>query len=158
MKCPKDKNVLYSVMLECKTAKGPLGRFVQDVKAAPSPQGILFFDWQLQDLVRFHTYNRQFGILTADTTFNLGKWYVTPTSYHHLMLEDVKSHKQPVIIGPVLIHQHKDFSSFNYFASTLVSHDCRLRNLLAFGTEQLWRHFLTTFTVPCSFAALFISK
>ena len=30
--CPKDKNVLYSVMLECKTAKGLHSRFVQDVK------------------------------------------------------------------------------------------------------------------------------
>ena len=51
------------------------------------------------------------------------------------MLEDIKSRKHPVILGPVLVHQQKDFSSFNYFASTLVSHDRRVRNLLAFGTD-----------------------
>jgi hypothetical protein len=38
-------------MVEYKPAKGQHGRFVQDVKAALSPQGILFFDWQLQDVV-----------------------------------------------------------------------------------------------------------
>ena len=51
------------------------------------------------------------------------------------MLEDVRSRKHPVILGPLLVHQQKDFSSFNYFASTLVSHDRRLRNVLAFGTD-----------------------
>jgi hypothetical protein len=82
--------------------QGRHGAFVRDVKAAPSPQGILFFDWQLNDMVRFLTNNQRFGILTADTTFNLGEFYVTPTSYRHLMLEDIKSRKHPVILGPVL--------------------------------------------------------
>lgn len=131
----KDQNVLYSVMLECKRVQGSQEAFVRDIKAAPSPQGILFFDWQLQDMVRFLTNNQHFTILTADTTFNLGEFYVTPTSYHHLMLEDVRSRKHPIILGPILVHQQKDFSSFNYFASTLVSHDRRIRNVLAFGTD-----------------------
>ena len=118
----KDQNVLYSVMLECKRVQGYQGAFVRDVKAALSPQGILFFDWQLHDMVRFLTNNRHFTILTANTTFNLGEFYVTPTSYHHLMLEDVRSRKHPVILGPIQVHQ-QDFSSFNYFASTLMSHN-----------------------------------
>ena len=86
-------------------------------------------------MVRFLTNSQHFTILTADTTFNLGEFYVTPTSYHHLMLEDVRSRKHPIILGPVLVHQQKDFSSFNYFASTLVIHDRRIRNVLAFGTD-----------------------
>lgn len=45
----KDQNVLYSVMLECKRVQGSQEAYVRDVKAAPSPQGILFFDWQLQE-------------------------------------------------------------------------------------------------------------
>ena len=128
-KVQKDPNVLYSVMLECKMVQGRHGAYVCDVKAAPSPQGILFFDWQLQDMVRFLTNNQRFGILTADTTFDLGEFYVTRISYRHLMLEDIKSQKHPVVLGPVLVHQQKDFSSFNFFASTLVSHDRRVRNL-----------------------------
>ena len=63
-----DKNVLYSVMLECKLTQGKDDAFVRDVKAAPSPQSVLFFDWQLRDTERFLTNNHQFGILTVDTT------------------------------------------------------------------------------------------
>ena len=59
-KAKKDPNVLYSVMLECKRVQGRHGAFVRDVKAAPSPQGILFFDWQLNDMVRFLTNNQRF--------------------------------------------------------------------------------------------------
>lgn len=51
----RDDNVLYSVMLECKLAQGTLEAFVRDVKAAPDPQCILFFDWQIADMERFVT-------------------------------------------------------------------------------------------------------
>ena len=80
----KDGNVLYSVMLQCKSSEGSAYAFVRDVKAAPDPQCVLFFDWQLQDLVRFLTNDKLFSIFTADTTYNLGEFYVTPTTYKHL--------------------------------------------------------------------------
>ena len=38
----RDNNVLYSVMLECKATHGSEDVFVRDVKAAPSPQCVLF--------------------------------------------------------------------------------------------------------------------
>ena len=49
--CAHDKNVLYSVMLECKLTQGKDNACMHlwDVKAAPS-QSILFFDWQLRDM------------------------------------------------------------------------------------------------------------
>ena len=128
----KDDNVLYSVMLQCKLADGISGAFVRDVKAAPDPQCVLFFDWQLNDLVRCATNPNAFSILTADTTYNLGDFYVTPTTYKHLMLA---SRKHPTIAGPILVHQRKDFGSFNYFASTLISFDKKLQHLQAFGTD-----------------------
>lgn len=109
--------------------------FVCDVKAAPSPQSVLSFDWQIEDMVRFLTKNDSFGILTVDTTFNLGDFYVTLTSYPHMMLQDVRNTCHLTMIGPALVHQQKDFASFNYFISTLISHDKRLQNLLSFGTD-----------------------
>ena len=130
-----DKNVLYSVMLECKLTQGSNDAFVRDVKAAPSPQSILFFDWQLCDMERFLSNNRQFGVLTVDTTFNLGEFYVTIVTYPQLMLQDVRTGKHPTMVGPVLIHQQTDFPSFNYFAATLISHNKKLRNALCFGTD-----------------------
>ena len=131
----KDQNILYSVMLQCKLTDGTSDAFVRDVKAAPDPQCIMTFDWQVNDLVRFLTDERKFCVFTADTTYNLGEFYVTPTTYKHPMLVDVTSKKNPTMAGPVLVHQRKNFSTFNYFASTLVSFSKKLRGLLAFGTD-----------------------
>ena len=77
----KDNNVLYSVMLQCKVAEGKMDAFVRDVKAAPDPQCVLFTDHQIADLTRFITNSCDFSILTADTTYNLGEFYVTPIVY-----------------------------------------------------------------------------
>jgi hypothetical protein len=131
----KDGNVLYSVMLQCKLCEGKEGSFVRDVKAAPDPQCVLFTDWQISDLECFATDSKQYCIFTAETTYNLGDFYVTPTTYQHLLLESVRSGKHPIFIGPILIHQRKNFSAFNYFASTLVGHSKKLREICAFGTD-----------------------
>ena len=66
-----EDNVLYSVMLECKLAQGKSNAFVRDVKAAPEPMAVVFFDWQLNDLEILHKqplifcvehrYSLQFG-------------------------------------------------------------------------------------------------
>ena len=79
--------------------------------------------------------NHRFGILTADTTYNLGDFYVTPLTYPHLMLQDIKTGMSPLMLGPVLIHQRVDFTVFNYFASTLVGCRQELRKLLSFGSD-----------------------
>lgn len=131
----KDSDVLYSVMVQCKMAEGKNDSFVRDVKAAPDPQCILYTDTQISDLVRFTTKSIDCCVLTADTTYNLGDFYVTPTTYRHLMIEDPITKKHPVVLGPILVHQRKSFSSFNYFASTLVGANSKLRNLQAYGTD-----------------------
>lgn len=51
------------------------------------------------------------------------------------MMEDIKTVKHPMFIGPVLIHQLKNFSAFNYFASTLIGHNKNPRNVWAFRTD-----------------------
>ena len=111
---------LYSIMLECKLAQGSSNVFVQDVKAAPFPMSVMCFEWQINDMVRFLTCNHHFGILTIDTTYKLGEFYVTPMTYPHLMIQDIKSKKHPIMLGPMLVHQKVDFPAFNYFAGTLI--------------------------------------
>ena len=133
----KRDHVLYSVMLECKLAQGTQELFVRDVKAAPDPQCVLCFDWQVRDLERFLTHSDGFGILTVDTTYNLGQFSVTPTTHPHLMLEDVAFNKHPTMLGPVFVHQRMDFATFNYFAGTLVGLHKELVNVRAFGTDGL---------------------
>ena len=129
------KNFRRSIMLQCKFSEGKIDAFVRDVKAAPEPQCVLFSYWQLNDLSRFVTNQNQFSIFTADTIYNLGDFYVTPTTYQHLMLESATTMKHPHFLGPILVHQRKNFSAFNYLASTLISHCKKLRDVQAFGTD-----------------------
>jgi hypothetical protein len=52
------------------------------------------------------------------------------------------------MLGPILVHHRKLFSSYNYFASTLVSLKPELRNILAFGTDgevELYKAFAAQF-------------
>ena len=90
---------------------------------------VVFHDWQLNDLEQFCTNNHSFSVLSIDMTFNLGDFYVTPTT------PDVQSGKYPAVIGPILIHQQLKFSSFNYLLSTLVSANKHLRHVLAVGRD-----------------------
>ena len=57
------------------------------------------------------------------------------------MLEDVWSKQHPTMVGLILVHQQTDFASFNFFASTLISHDKELRNILCFGSDALMEAF-----------------
>ena len=86
-------------------------------------------------MVQFLMCNYHFGVLTIDTTYKLGEFYVTPMTYPHLMIKDIKSKKHPIILGPMLVHQKVDFPAFNYFASTLIGLQKELKHVLAFGTD-----------------------
>ena len=70
----------------------------------------------------------------ASTTFNLGTFYVTPTTYHNILVE-TNSDNNPILLGPVLIHQTKTFRPFHYFASTMIRLNPQLISLKAFGTD-----------------------
>ena len=131
----KEDNALHAILLECKLAQGKSDAFIRDVKAAPEPMAVCYADWQINDLERFCTNPDEFSILTVDTTFNLGDFYVTPTCYKHLLLEDIRSGDSPLIPGPILVHQQMKFASFNYFASTLIDGNKKLRHIQAFGTD-----------------------
>ena len=72
--------------------------------------------------------------LCVDPTLNLGSFYVTPITYQNLLVE-TSSHCHPVLLGPVLIHQTKQFRPFHYFASTLTRLNPNLANIRAFGTD-----------------------
>lgn len=84
---------------------------------------------------RFCTNPDEFTVMCADTTYNLGDFYVTPLSYKHLMLQDIRTGKPPLLPGPILVHQQVKFSSFNYFGSSLIDADKSLRYVQAFGMD-----------------------
>lgn len=86
-------------------------------------------------MVRSLTKNNYFGVLTVDTAYNLGEFYVTQVVYPYVKFEDKHSKKAPLMLGPIHVHQKVDFASFNYFATTLIGCRRNLQHVLTFGTD-----------------------
>ena len=107
-------------MMQSAKLNDSLGPFVREIRPSPEPAFILARDRQLNDLVRFCAAPNSFSILTVDPTFNLGEFNVTPTTYRHCLLISARSDKPPVMIGSVMIHYHKTFHTYLFFASTLI--------------------------------------
>ena len=109
--------------------------FIRQLRTLREPAIVVAQDQQILDLVRFCTLEHEFGIMTVDPTFSLGEFDVTITTYRHLLLECRRSGNSPVFIGPSLIHYKKSFSTYLFFASTLVGTEPELSHLRSFGTD-----------------------
>ena len=78
-------DVLAQVMQMCKQSSGS-DAYVRSVEAAPEPMCVVTTDQQLLDIERFCT-GEMACVLSVDTTFNLGPFYVTPTTYQNLLVK-----------------------------------------------------------------------
>ena len=137
LKSGSSTDPLLSVMMMCKdTMKG----FVKTVTGAPDYMVFIAADRSLDNLVRFCTTDSsQLSILTFDPTFSLGAFDVTVSTYKHPLLvfyhPNEHTSQHPNLLGPILIHQQKQFSNYHYFTSTLVGCRPKMRHLHAFGTD-----------------------
>ena len=119
---------LLSVMIMCKnTMKG----FVKAVTGAPDYMVFIAADRSPDNIVRFCTTDSpQPSILTFDPTFTLGTFGVTVTTYKHPLLvfrhPNEHTSKHPNLLGPILIHQQKQFLKlplFYFYSSRMPSKD-----------------------------------
>ena len=129
-----EANELYTVMLQAHLEETDK-TFARDIKAYPEPAILLASERQLNDVSRFCCDSFEYSVLTVDPTFSLGDFDVTPTTYRHLLLECNRSGKPPVMIGPTLIHYRKTFSTYLFYASSMIGLEKNLASLRAFGTD-----------------------
>ena len=66
-------------------ARDPESAFVRKVDNSSDPCVVLATNQQLLDVERFCTNPAKFCVLGVDATFNFGKYYVTLTTYRHLL-------------------------------------------------------------------------
>ena len=92
---------------------------------------IMFTYQQYMDLIRFCTSNRSFSIINIDTTFKLGKFYVTYLTYKNLTLRNRENNENPTFFGPFMVHLHKDKSAFLNFANKIKEFDLLNKNKLS---------------------------
>lgn len=125
---------LFSVMQQA-YSDDPSHKFIRAVNAAPEPAVIVATSSQLQDLARFCTSSFESSILTVDPTFCLGDFDVTLITTRHLFLQSKRFKQSPVLVGPACIHYKKSFSTYLFFASTLVGQCRDLAGIRAIGTD-----------------------
>lgn len=130
------KDELYSVIVKCVEDSTNPDRFIQFVQGAPQPLAFLADARQLNHVERFCTNPGKPGILRIDTTYNCGEFYVTPTTYRHQLLLSKRTGKHPVLLGPTLIHKHRDKEEFSYLASSMTRIKPSLGRILAIGCDR----------------------
>ena len=137
MTCKSSENdALLSIMVMCKESQGKdANPFVRVVTSAPEPMSVLCTNSQLFDIQRFCTDSICFGPISVDPTFDLGDFCVTVISFRNLMLKNRRTGKNPVMLGPMMVHRRKLFSTYHFFASSLVSLNPNIAQLLSFGTD-----------------------
>ena len=109
-------------------------RFLRDVRSAPEFTMFMANERKVEDINKFCTDEESVSVLGVDTTFNIGQYYVTITTYRHLMLTNAFG-VEPVMLGPILLHQRKSFESYFKLSSSML-HNCpNLQNLRVFGTD-----------------------
>ena len=125
-----------ALVMQCKEeAKNKKTAYIRKVICAPEPIVILSTEEQLDCMVRFCTIGLNFSVFSIDPTFDLGAFSVTTTTYEHLNLINRRSGVNPVMIGPLLIHQKKEKATYNIFTDYLLNARPQLRNLQVLGTD-----------------------
>ena len=123
-------------MKQCKEDNLPGGRrFVRSVNIDSSPSCVFTLDIQLSDLARFCTNPGAFCVLGIDPTFNLGKFYVTITTYTYLHIVNKVTNIAPAFVGPVFVHTEKSYEAYYHFFSTILKLEPSLSALRAIGTD-----------------------
>ena len=125
---------LFVIMQKALT-EDPSKKFIRAINAAPEPAIVVATDRQLHNLSRFCTESFEFSPLTVDPTFSLGDFDVTLITYRHLFLQSKRYKNSPVFIGPCCIHYKKTFSTYLFFASSIVGQCRQLEGIRAIGTD-----------------------
>ena len=110
-------------------------RFIQNVSVAPEKVIFPANLCQINDVNRFCTGNQQISTLGIDPTYNLRPCFVTISTYRHLQFL-TKEKVNPVMIGPVLLHMNKEYSSYFHLPSEMIRLQPSLTNIKVFGRDS----------------------
>ena len=132
-------------------------QFIRAVQCYREPAIVVATERQLNDLVRFCTVLGKGSIMTIDPTFSLGDFDVTVITYRHTMLSSRQSKQPPGMIGPVMVHYRKTFSSYLFFGTSLLGLRRELLKVKCFGTDgeqalvDAFKHtFSNSFHLTCT--------
>ena len=108
------------------------------VVSGDSYLAFLYTEKQLKDIELFccDPNDNKSCVLGIDTTFKLCNMWITDTSYRNKLLLSSRTRKNPVHLGPVMMHFTKDEGTFRRFSVELISANPQLINLKKVGVDM----------------------
>lgn len=111
--------------------------FIRECAIHPDLFVVLANDKQLEEVSKFCTNQNEFSVFGADPTFNIFDRNIslTVTTFRNLKLVNPNTEKPPVFIGPLMLHQRKDWKTYSKFAHALTVAKPELEGILSCGTD-----------------------
>jgi hypothetical protein len=110
--------------------------YIRNVQWTPAPRAVLASDFQLKEIVDNCCNPDSFGIFCVDTTFNIGEFYLTTTTFEHRKLIETTTGQHPKMPGPAIIHIHQDENQFYYFGQTLIELEKDIDGIIALRADR----------------------
>ena len=89
-----------------------------------------------EDLEKFCCNPEELSVFSVDVTYDIGDFFVTTTTYKHLMLVDRETGSSPTFPGPLIIHTNEAADDFHHFASILKEQRREVDNVLFIGSDR----------------------
>ena len=93
---------------------------VRGLQWTPTPRVVFVNQGQMEEIITNCCGPNATGVFSIDTTYNVGNFYVTATSYQNRKFIHKRTGKAANLPGPAMFHVKQDASQFQYFANTLL--------------------------------------
>eukprot|EP00112_Aurelia_sp_Birch-Aquarium-sp1_P018622 Seg4461.2 transcript_id=Seg4461.2/GoldUCD/mRNA.D3Y31 product="hypothetical protein" protein_id=Seg4461.2/GoldUCD/D3Y31 len=106
------------------------------LQLTPSLRFIVTTDQTMSNIAEMCTCQDNCTPFCVDTTYGIGDFFVTTTSYKNLKLVNATNNKHPSFPGPALFHMEQDAPVFGYFAQTLIGLKDECKYILFLGSDR----------------------
>ena len=106
------------------------------LQQTPSPRVVFCTDEQLDEIVKECCSAKSQSILAIDTTYNVGDFYVTSTSYQSSKFIHSRTGKLAVLPGPAMLHVRRSGKDLKYLIYTLLEQNDQLECIAILGGDR----------------------
>ena len=128
-----DEDEFYSLLA---LGRDTAGSCIKGLQWTPSPRVVYVEEWQMVEIVENCCKPDSASVLSIDTTFNVGQFYVTSTTYQNPKFINQRTGKFVNVPGPALFHVRQDETQFLFFCNTLLEANYQFEKVRFVGGDR----------------------
>ena len=109
---------------------------VRNLQWTPSPRVVFCTDEQMSEIVQECCPSGSTSVLSIDTTYNIGEFYVTSTTYQSSKFINTRTKKPANLPGPAMFHVNRSEKDFKYFSHTLLEMNEHFEDVAFVGGDR----------------------